>query len=80
MAANLAQIVGVELLVGAQGVEFRAPLRTSTVLTNVIARLRQDISSLGEDRFLAADMEAAAALIRSGAMVKAAGSVPLPAP
>ena len=78
MAENLAQIVGVELLVGAQGVQLRAPLRTSAALARVIARLRQDVARLGEDRFLAPDMARAAQLIQSGAIVTAAGAGLLP--
>jgi len=80
MAANLSHIVGVELLVGAQGVEFREPLRTSAPLASVIARFREEVPSLGEDRFLAPDMETSAALIQSGEIVEAAGSISLPAP
>lgn len=78
MAENLSHIVGVELLVGAQGVECRAPLQTSPALAQVIARLRHDVPALGEDRFLAPDMEAAAALITSGAIVEAAASGTMP--
>ena len=73
MADNLSQIVGVELLVGTQGVECRAPLQTSAALAKVIARLREEVPPLGEDRFLAPDIEAAAGLIQSGAMIEAAG-------
>ena len=46
MAENLANIIGVELLVAAQGVEFRAPLETSKALAKVIARLREDVAPL----------------------------------
>ncbi|MDA1099383.1 MAG: histidine ammonia-lyase [Proteobacteria bacterium] len=73
MAENLSQIVGVELLVGAQGVQFRAPLRTSDALAQVIGRLRRDVPPLGEDRILAPDMACAAGLIRSGEIAAAAG-------
>jgi histidine ammonia-lyase len=76
MAENLSQIIGVELLVAAQGVECRAPLQTSAALGKVIARLRREVSSLGDDRFLAPDMQTAAGLIRSGAIVEAVGSWP----
>jgi histidine ammonia-lyase len=78
MAKNLSQIVGVELLVGAQGVQLRAPLQTSDGLAQVIARLRQEVAPLGADRFLAADMTCAAGLIQSGAIVTAAGPELLP--
>ncbi len=78
MTDNLAGIIGVELLVGAQGVEMRAPLRTSAILSQVIAGLRRDVPALGDDRILAPDIETASSLIRSGAIVDTAGSDHLP--
>lgn len=71
MNANLAQIVGIEALCAAAGVEFRAPLTTSVPLQAVIARLRQDVAPLGQDRFLAPDLTAAARLVASDALVLA---------
>jgi len=76
MAENLSQIIGVELLVAAQGVEFRAPLQTSAALAEVIARLRREVPSLGADRFLAPDMQTAAGLVRSAAIIEAVGPWP----
>lgn len=78
MNDNLARILGIELLCGAQGVEFRAPLGTSGRLTRVIARLRREIDGLAEDRILAPDLEKAAALVRTGAVLDAAGPDRLP--
>ncbi|MFV0474892.1 MAG: histidine ammonia-lyase [Pikeienuella sp.] len=73
MNDNLAVILGVEALCAGQGVEFRAPLETSARLSRALARLRADAPGLGEDRYLAPEMEAAAALARSGALAEAAG-------
>lgn len=78
MARNLERILGVELLCAAQGVEFRAPLVTSAPLRKVVARLRRDVATLGEDRYLAPDLEAAARLVAEGAIAEAA-DLPLPA-
>lgn len=72
MNANLANILGVELLCAAQGIEFRAPLKTSAPLQKVIARLRQDVSALGEDRYLAPDLAIAGKLVDSGVIAGAA--------
>ncbi|MFV2038240.1 MAG: aromatic amino acid lyase, partial [Paracoccaceae bacterium] len=72
MVDNLQHILGVELLCAAQGVEFRAPLKTSAPLGAVIARLRRDVKALGADRYLAPDLEAAAGLIRQGEVIGAA--------
>ncbi len=69
MVENLSYILGVELLCAAQGVEFRAPLVTSPTLQGTIARLRQDVSRLAEDRYMAPDLEAAKALVAAAALL-----------
>lgn len=74
MVDNLNVILGVEALCAAQGIEFRAPLTTSPPLQNVIARLRQTIPALQEDRYLSPDLAAAAALIASGDLARAANT------
>ncbi len=73
MNSNLSVILGVEAICAAQGIEFRAPLRTSPRLQAVIAALRTEVAPLGADRFLAPDLERAADMIRSGALISAAG-------
>ncbi|MDH5530379.1 MAG: aromatic amino acid lyase, partial [Paracoccaceae bacterium] len=73
MVENLDRILGVELLCAAQGIEFRAPLQTSAPLSRTITRLRQDVATLGDDRYLAPDIEAAARLIANGDIARAAG-------
>ncbi|MCF6234388.1 MAG: histidine ammonia-lyase [Rhodobacteraceae bacterium] len=72
MARNLAVIQGVEALCSCQGIEARAPLVTSPKLAKVISRLRADVPSLEEDRYLAPDIQKAAELVSSGALVRAA--------
>ncbi|MEM6577984.1 MAG: aromatic amino acid lyase, partial [Pseudomonadota bacterium] len=73
MVDNLGYILGIEALCAAQGVEARAPLVTSAPLQAVIGRLREEIPTLGGDRYLAPDLERAAALVRSDALAEAAG-------
>lgn len=73
MVENLNVILGVEAICAAQGVEFRAPLLSSLPLQAMVARLRQDVATLGDDRYLAPDLAAAAALAGSGALAAAAG-------
>jgi histidine ammonia-lyase len=68
MLQNLNAILGVELLCAAQGVEFRTPLTTSVPLSNCIARLREDVATMGEDRYLAPDIAAASALVASATL------------
>jgi histidine ammonia-lyase len=72
MADNLSVILAVEALCAAQGIEARAPLLTSPPLQRVVARLRVDVPTLGPDRYLAPDIEAARALVVSGALIEAA--------
>jgi histidine ammonia-lyase len=73
MNENLARILGVELLCAAQGIDFRAPLVTSAALQKVVTRVRQEVETMGEDRYLAPDLERAAVMITSGGIVTAAG-------
>jgi histidine ammonia-lyase len=73
MNANLSVILGVEMLCAAQGVEARAPLQTSKKLQDVLAMLRADIPSLGDDRYLAPEIEAASRMVRNGQVAGAAG-------
>ncbi|MFT4149556.1 MAG: histidine ammonia-lyase [Paracoccaceae bacterium] len=77
MTQNLFHILGVEAICAAQGIDFRAPLQTSAPLQRVVARLRADVATLGPDRYLAPDLDAASRLIASGALAQAA-EAPLP--
>jgi histidine ammonia-lyase len=78
MVENAVGVLGIELLAAAQGCDFHQPLASSPVLEKVRATLRAQVPHLDEDRFFAPDMEAANALIRSGAIAALAGGV-LPA-
>jgi histidine ammonia-lyase len=77
MVDNLNRILGVELLCAAQGIEFRAPLKTSLPLQAAMARLRKDVLRLSEDRYLAPDLEQAARLVADG-VIATATAVELP--
>jgi histidine ammonia-lyase len=74
MVQNLNVILGVEAICAAQGIDFRAPLTTSAPLQNVVACLRKDVATLGDDRYMAPDLEAAARLIATGALAKASAT------
>ncbi|MFO1104529.1 MAG: histidine ammonia-lyase [Amaricoccus sp.] len=75
MIANLERILGIEALCAAQGIEYRAPLLTSPCLQAAIARLRAEVPPLGQDRYVAPELETAAALVRGGALTEAAGQL-----
>jgi histidine ammonia-lyase len=72
MNTNLAQILGIELLVASQGVELRAPHKTSQPLQQAIAALRASVPPLGPDRYLANDLAAAAGLVADNHITAAA--------
>ena len=76
MADNLTAILGIELLAAAQGCDFHAPMRSSDALERVKSLLRASVPMLEQDRFFAPDMELASAMIRSGAIIDAAGPMP----
>jgi histidine ammonia-lyase len=73
MIENLNRILGVELLCAAQGIDFRAPLATSDALQRVVTRVRQEVATMGDDRYLAPDLERAAVMIANGDIATAAG-------
>ena len=73
MVKNLNVILGVEAMCAAQGVEFRAPLRTSDPLQATVHALRAEVRTLEEDRYLAPDLARAAALVADGVLSKATG-------
>jgi histidine ammonia-lyase len=78
MAENAFAVAGIELLVAAQGCDFHAPLRSSAPLEATRARLRQEVPHLENDRYLHPDILAATRLMRSGAIIEAAGAASLP--
>ncbi|GGH06901.1 histidine ammonia-lyase [Alsobacter metallidurans] len=78
MAENAVQVVAIELLAAAQGCGFHAPLRSSPPLERAVAALRATVPALGEDRYFAPDMAAAAGLVRGGALADAVGRGLLP--
>ena len=66
MADNVAAILSIELLAACQGMEFRRPLRSSTILEAVHARVRELASAYTQDRFFAPDIAAVKAFVLSG--------------
>jgi len=66
MGDNTAVILAVELLAACQGVDFRAPLKTSSKLEQARQLLRLQVPFYDQDRYFAPDIEKAKQLIRSG--------------
>ncbi|WP_296679800.1 histidine ammonia-lyase [Novosphingobium sp.] len=72
MAANVEAVIALEWLAAAQGIEFHRPLHSSAALEGAHAVLRGRVPALDEDRHFAPDIEAACALVRSGALLDSA--------
>ncbi|MCJ2183005.1 histidine ammonia-lyase [Novosphingobium sp. 1949] len=68
MAENATAVLGIELLASVQGMEFHKPLASSAPLEAARDLLRGQVPALEDDRHFHPDMEAANALIRSGAL------------
>jgi len=73
MNRNLAHILAIELLIGVQGVEFRAPVATSPRLQRVMGEIRGRVAPLENDRYLADDIAAVRELIEERRIAAALG-------
>ncbi len=78
MAQNAFSVIGIELLVAAQGCDFHQGMASSPALEAVRAGLRAEVAFLDHDRHMHPDMEAATAQVRDGRVIAAASTVPLP--
>jgi histidine ammonia-lyase len=72
--ANAERVLAIELLAGAQAVEFHAPLAPGRGARTARAFVRSLSPRLGDDRPLGDDIEAVAAAIRDGSLVAAVES------
>jgi histidine ammonia-lyase len=71
IAVNVAGIIGIELIAAAQGVDYRAPLRTSPKLQSLQDKVRALSPRLGSDRFWADEMAALQASVLAGELTAA---------
>ena len=62
----VAELLAIELLAAAQGIDLRLPLKTSPSLQRVYAQVRAKVPFYDHDRLLAPDIDAASDLIRHG--------------
>ena len=67
--ANAERALAIELLAGAQAVEFLAPLEPGAGVRAARALVRRVSPRLRDDRPLAGDIEAVAAAVRDGSLV-----------
>ena len=73
MVANADAVIGIEYLASVQALEFHRPMQSSAALEAARATLRAQVPALDEDRHFHPDMEAANALVRSGALAASVG-------
>jgi histidine ammonia-lyase len=68
---NVERVLAVELLCGAQGLDFLAPLRPGPGIAALHGTLRETSPHLADDRSLSAEIEAVAERVRDGSLVAA---------
>ncbi|MGH7921748.1 MAG: aromatic amino acid lyase, partial [Candidatus Dormibacteraceae bacterium] len=68
---GLRQVLAVELVAGARGVELRAPLAPGAGTGAALAALRQVVPGSGPDRFMSPELRAAEELIASQSLLRA---------
>ncbi len=75
VTANLQRVLAVEWLAAARGIELRAPLAPARATGAAVEALREHVAGAGPDRWLSPELEAGAALIGDGRLVKAVEAV-----
>ena len=78
MADNSAGIVAIELLAACQGIDFRAPLKSSTLLERARELVRREVPFYDQDRYFAPDIEKVKVLLQGGRFNEYAGRGLLP--
>jgi histidine ammonia-lyase len=63
--ANTSRVLAIEVICAVQGIEYRAPLRPAPVTADFCASVRKLVPPLVEDRVLAGEIEAVAAILTS---------------
>jgi histidine ammonia-lyase len=71
---NLEYILAIELMTACQAIEFRRPLRSSSILEHAHEFVRQQVSFASEDRIFADDIRKIKSMIESFSFIKEADS------
>jgi histidine ammonia-lyase len=66
VVAHAAHVVATELVCACQGLEFHRPLRSTDALEEALARVRERVPTLEEDRSLAVELHGLAVALRTG--------------
>lgn len=78
MGSNTANIIGIELLAAAQGIDFHRPLKTSKPLQDAVRLIRAQVSHYDEDHYFAPDIRIATRLVEAGTFLPFLGRKVLP--
>jgi histidine ammonia-lyase len=70
IAENVANILSIELLAAAQGVDLRAPHKTSPNLQKAMDAVRKDVAHYELDHYFAPDIAAVTRLVQNGTIAK----------
>jgi len=63
---NVEHVLAIELLCACQAIDLRRPFRSTPILEQVHTFVREHVSFMAKDRFLAEDIETVANLVKSG--------------
>ncbi|WP_026313715.1 histidine ammonia-lyase [Actinomadura flavalba] len=77
---GLTRVLAIEILTAARALDLRTPLRPGPATGAAVAALRAHVPPPGPDRYLAPEIEATTALVRTGALLQAAESTTGPLP
>ena len=69
---NLEYILAIELMTACQAIEFRRPLRSSSILEHAHDFVRQQVKFANEDRIFAEDIRKIKSMIESFSFIRAA--------
>ncbi len=75
MLNNVADIIAIEMLEAAQGIEFHRPQRSSPLLEKALSRIRELSPAYQEDRSLSKDIQMLATLIKDGGFLSYVDSI-----
>ncbi len=68
---GLGRVLAIEVMTAARGLDLRSPLEPAVGTGAVLRRVREQVTGPGPDRFLSPEIEAVAALVQSGEVVRA---------
>jgi histidine ammonia-lyase len=63
MVENCTNILAIELLAAAQGIELRRPLKSAVTIENILTKLREHVAFYDQDRFFYTDIKSASVFI-----------------